>query len=105
MENIDSPVCREDNVHFMSNFCLNVSQDRDTCFPEKYKSHDGEVGIAIIAGILCTINAFIGTFGNLLTLIAIPFAAKRKKYVRDSEGKKCYQRFFFPDSIFTYSGM
>ena len=104
MENIDSPVCKEDNIHFMSNFCLNVSQDREACFPEKYKSHDGEVGIAIIAGILCTINAFIGTFGNLLTLIAIPFAAKRKKYVRDSEEKKCYQ-FFFPDSIFTYSGM
>ena len=35
----------------------------------------------LCAGILCIIIAIIGITTNLLTLLAIPFAAKRKKYV------------------------
>lgn len=34
----------------------------------------------LCAGILCIIIAIIGITTNLLTLLAIPFAAKRKKY-------------------------
>ena len=35
----------------------------------------------LCAGILCIIITIIGITTNLLTLLAIPFAAKRKKYV------------------------
>ena len=35
----------------------------------------------LCAGILCIIIAIIGITTNLLTLLAIPFAAKRKKYI------------------------
>ena len=40
---------------------------------------DEEIGL--FAPIWCTIIAIIGFASNLLTLFAIPFAAKRKKFV------------------------
>ena len=49
------------------------------CFPAEYKEND-RMDFATIAGILCIINAIIGTLGNFLTLVAIPFAAQKKKY-------------------------
>ena len=72
--------CLENNTLFMSKFCLNRSINRVAdCFPAEYKEND-RMDFATIAGILCIINAIIGTLGNFLTLVAIPFAAQKKKY-------------------------
>ena len=72
--------CLSNNTLFMSKICLNTSINKQSdCFPSNYKDKDG-IGFATMAGILCTLNAIIGTFGNLLTILALPFAARRKKY-------------------------
>ena len=72
--------CLSNNTLFMSKICLNSSINKQSdCFPSNYKDKNG-IGFATLAGILCTINAIIGTFGNLLTILALPFAARRKKY-------------------------
>ena len=72
--------CLENNTLFMSKICLNKSINSiEDCFPEKYKDNSS-IDFATIAGILCIINAIIGTLGNFLTLVAIPFAAQKKKY-------------------------
>ena len=64
----------------MSKICLNSSINKQSdCFPSNYTDKDG-MDFATMAGILCILNAIIGTFGNLLTILALPFAARRKKY-------------------------
>ena len=45
------------------------------CYPDYLK----EIGPYF--GIWCLFISFLGMFGNLLTMLAIPFAANRKKYV------------------------
>lgn len=56
-----------------SDYCLQNPTDFEFCFPET------ETRMSCVAVILCVFNAVIGFFGNLLTLTAIPFAAKHKK--------------------------
>ena len=71
--------CLYNNTHSMSENCLNTSINYfANCFP--YNDKNGVV-VATIAGILCTINAIVGFFGNLLTILAIPYAASKNKYV------------------------
>ena len=71
--------CLYNNTHSMSENCLNTSINYfANCFP--YNDKNGVV-VATIAGILCTINAIVGSFGNLLTMLAIPYAANKNKYV------------------------
>ena len=36
--------------------------------------------ISVFAGIWCIVNAVLGICGNLLTILAIPYAAKRQKF-------------------------
>ena len=71
--------CYENNTHFMSDYCLQIWENElngsEFCFPEYINEH----GIDTILGIWCTINCVIGTFGNFLTLIAIPCAAYNKR--------------------------
>ena len=43
------------------------------CFPEQFTDAS-----STIVGIWCVLNSFIGFTGNLLTLCAIPYAAKNK---------------------------
>ena len=45
------------------------------CYPDYLK----EIGPYF--GTWCLFISFLGMFGNLLTMLAIPFAANRKKYV------------------------
>ena len=45
------------------------------CYPDYLK----EIGPYF--GIWCLFISFLGMFGNLLTMLAIPYAANRKKYV------------------------
>ena len=71
--------CLLNNTLFMSKICLNRSiNSMEDCFPAEYKEN-GRMDFATITGILCIINAIIGTLGNLLTLVALPFAAQKKK--------------------------
>ena len=72
--------CYENTTHSMSKICLdawmneNIYLLNEDCTP-KYAD-----GVVAFGTIWCNINAVIGFTGNLLTLLAIPYAAKKKKY-------------------------
>ena len=71
--------CLYNNTHSMSEKCLNTSINYlANCFP--YNNDENSLVVATTAGILCTINAIVGSFGNLLTMLAIPYAANKNKY-------------------------
>ena len=59
-----------------SGFCL----DNSNGFPDQCFSSDHKLTFWL--GLWCIINAVIGFAGNLLTILAIPYAANRKKYAR-----------------------
>lgn len=68
--------CSDDQVHQLSGYCTNSSltdEEAKLCFPDNIRN------LSIVAGIWCIANAIVGFSGNLLTILAIPFAAKRKK--------------------------
>ena len=68
--------CTDTQVFNLSSFCTNLSKTEEEskiCFPEDIRS------FSILAGIWCIINAIVGFSGNLMTLLAIPFAARRNK--------------------------
>ena len=76
--------CTSDTTFSMSQLCLeawsnSINQSEywidQNCFPQNIDS------VRVIAGIWCTINALIGLPGNLLTLLAIPYCVRRKKYI------------------------
>ena len=79
--------CTGDTTFSMSQLCLEawsnsinqINQSEywidQNCFPQNIDS------VRVIAGIWCTINSLIGLPGNLLTLLAIPYCVRRKKYV------------------------
>ena len=79
--------CTGDTTFSMSQLCLEawsnsinqINQSEywidQNCFPQNIDS------VRVIAGIWCTINALIGLPGNLLTLLAIPYCVRRKKYI------------------------
>ena len=75
--------CTGDTTYSMSQLCLEAWSNSENqsefwidqnCFPQNIDS------VRVIAGIWCTINALIGLPGNLLTLLAIPYCVRRKKY-------------------------
>ena len=60
----------------MSNYCLTNNFPGDSeCFPYLNNTRV----YSQITGGWCIFNAVIGFFGNLLTLLSIPFAAKYNK--------------------------
>ena len=72
--------CQENTPHEMSKFCLTqwengFTNGTEECFPSYITDT-----VAVLTGIWCIFNAIIGFTGNLLTLLAIPFAANRKRY-------------------------
>ena len=71
-------ICEKNTVHSMSKLCLEAwaskSNETENCFPNY--THDT---IGNIYGIWWMINVFIGFIGNLLTLLAIPYCAIKKK--------------------------
>ena len=69
--------CTKEQVFNLSSFCTDLSKSdaelqEKSCFPDE-SGYNNAVEIYII------INAVVGFCGNLLTLLAIPFATKRKK--------------------------
>ena len=71
-------ICEKNIVHSMSKLCLEAwaskTNKTENCFPNY--THDT---IGNIYGIWWMINVFIGFIGNLLTLLAIPYCAIKKK--------------------------
>ena len=56
-----------------SEFCLQHPEELQ-CFPQSMQH------LSDFAGIWCIVNAVLGFSGNLLTILAIPYAAKRQKF-------------------------
>ena len=66
--------CNVSTTLNLSFFCLDKVYDfPKQCFPSEFHH------FKIIEGIWCVINAIIGSTGNLLTILAIPYAAKKKQ--------------------------
>ena len=72
--------CLESNTHQMSNLCLEGWQNGNWSITENCFPQDIDASITIFAGTWCSINSAIGFSGNLLTLLAIPYAAKKRKW-------------------------
>ena len=74
-------------IELMSHFCLNGSlsslQENDWekyCHPYSEDYHQSFDIINIVAGILGLITFIVGVFGNLLTLVAIPYAKWKHRH-------------------------
>ena len=72
---MDPPASCNDTkyIAILSEICLEYPQ-HSQCFPQEMQN------ISIPAGIWCIVNAILGFSGNLLTILAIPYAAKRQKF-------------------------
>ena len=69
MENI---TCNHTTLLYFSNFCL-LNPNNSQCFPSEYDNWiEAEIIFALI-------NSFIGFAGNLLTILAIPYAAQKNQ--------------------------
>ena len=67
-------LCEQNTTNSMSEKCLDTwsnGGDMENCFPSST--------LGTVTSIWCMINGLIGFTGNLLTLLAIPYAAKKKK--------------------------
>ena len=58
-----------------SDLCLSQPNFTSHCFPTEYYN------LRIAVGVWSIISGFVGFAGNLLTIIAIPYAAKNNQYV------------------------
>lgn len=73
------------------NYSFNVCHNESACFDAEFVQRsclkdDPEEwcypisdGLSVVAGVLCAINGVFGFAGNLLTLLAIPYATYKKK--------------------------
>ena len=67
-----------ENMYLLNELCTNGSNSSNL---ECYKDHGPMTEASrIITGAWYIFIAFIGIFGNLTTLVAIPYAAKKKRY-------------------------
>ena len=60
-------------IQMFSEFCLQHPEESQ-CFPQQMRDS------SVFAGIWCIVNAILGFCGNLLTIFAIPYAARRQKF-------------------------
>ena len=67
--------CTKNTTNEMSDLCLEAwytgSNETENCFPDRSVS-------GLFSAVWCMINGGIGFTGNLLTILAIPFCAKKK---------------------------
>ena len=69
-------ICNRSIIKNISRICTEQPHTEEyPCYPKYLK----EVGVYF--GIWCIFICFLGMFGNLLTMLAIPYAANRRKYV------------------------
>ena len=67
-----------ENIYMLNEMCTNGSNPSNL---ECYKDHGPMTdAIRISTGVWHIFIAFIGIFGNMTTLIAIPYAAKKKRH-------------------------
>ena len=67
--------CTPENVVAISEFCERSEIQSDVeCF-----SKDVPVQFSTFVAVWCILNAICGTCGNLMTLLAIPWATKSKR--------------------------
>ena len=67
------PICNDTNdLKVWSTYCLNIAFLEPCYYPSKH------YGFNFVTGIWCVISGLIGFVGNLLTIFAIPYAAKKK---------------------------
>ena len=67
---------RVNNVSFLSKACVDGTDDGTLdCLPHE----EIEVICRIVLGVWGIITIIIGVFGNVLTLVAIPYAAYKKR--------------------------
>ena len=55
--------------------CVESSRPPDVCFPEVISLTGSN-----FVGIWCALHAMVGCCGNILTLVAIPYAIRHKRY-------------------------
>ena len=68
------PICNGSFLDKFSDFCLNDTNSFATqCFPSENK------GLRSIVGVWSIVFGIVGFVGNLLTIIAIPYAAKNNQ--------------------------
>ena len=69
--------CNPENVYNLSHFCVSYKLMRHDieCFNRKVSP-----AFTDFITVWCILNAICGTFGNLLTLLAVPWAAYKKRY-------------------------
>ncbi len=60
-------------IQELSDFCISHPDANEVCYPESFKA------ISIPSGVWCIVNAIVGFAGNLLTLVAIPYASSKQK--------------------------
>ena len=73
MTSLVSTICNDTNhLEVWSDYCLNVVF-LDACYPSK------RYEFKFALGIWCVFLGLIGFIGNLVTIVAIPYAAKKKK--------------------------
>ena len=65
--------CCQNDVYNVSDFCLSNNGNDPICRPEI------DTTLLNVAGYWCIVNAIIGFSGNLLTLLAIPYASRHKR--------------------------
>ena len=64
-------------ILILSKLCINDNRDNeisDECFSKNISTT-----LSNFAGVWCIINAILGFTGNLLTLLAIPYACWKKR--------------------------
>ena len=56
----------------LAEYCLNDTTRYSECYP--YND-----ALSIFAGVWCVLNCLFGATGNVLTLLAIPYAVRKRK--------------------------
>ena len=71
--------CSEQNkshIYQLSKFCVNGSTySKDLCIPELTQQRPHRIAIGVWAFVVMV----FGVFGNIFTLLAIPYAAKKQR--------------------------
>ena len=76
---VDNMKCEEATIHLMSNFCLSKWDLEDFNGTEEcYPIFSELTKVSTIT--ICIISGIIGICGNSLTLLAIPYATRKKKF-------------------------